>query len=270
MNNFSINKKDLRENLIKKERVGLIIVSVLVFILLSLHISNHEWQEIKPKQVNLPLVRLPDFNVYTEVGEKKQAFFEFLRPFIRQENLKLRYKKAFLDKLEEDLQNDRYHNQATIQKIKRMAKSYRVTETSLPQIVEALRIKVDEIPESLVLVQAANESAWGTSRFAVQANNLFGQWCFDKGCGLVPSGRGASDRHEVRMFESPQASVTSYMKNLNSHPAYKELRELRAGLRASNRNVTGTLLAASLQNYSERREAYTEELIAMIRHNKLE
>ncbi|MCW9018299.1 MAG: hypothetical protein OQJ89_15110, partial [Kangiellaceae bacterium] len=136
MNNFSINKKDLRENLIKKERVGLIIVSVLVFILLSLHISNHEWQEIKPKQVNLPLVRLPDFNVYTEVGEKKQAFFEFLRPFIRQENLKLRYKKAFLDKLEEDLQNDRYHNQATIQKIKRMAKSYRVTETSLPQIVE--------------------------------------------------------------------------------------------------------------------------------------
>ena len=270
MNNFSIDKTELHQKLARKERIGLIVAGVLVVSLISLHISNHDWQTSQPKPMNLPETRLPDFTHYQEVAAKKQAFFEYLRPFIRQENLKLRYKKAFLDKLEGDLQSDRYHNQATIQKLKRMAKSYRVTQTSLPEIVQELRIRVDEIPESLVLVQAANESGWGTSRFAVQANNLFGQWCFDKGCGLVPSGRGAGKRHEVRVFESPQASIISYMKNLNSHPAYDELRQLRASLRDSGRPVTGTLLAPSLENYSERREAYTEELIAMIRHNNLE
>jgi Bax protein len=119
------------------------------------------------------------------------------------------------------------------------------------------------------MAQSANESAWGTSRFARKGNNFFGQWCFRKGCGLVPKQRDANKTHEVAAFDSPEESVKMYIRNLNSNSAYKSLRDLRAKLRRANKPVTGHALAAGLKHYSERGLEYVKELREMISFNKL-
>jgi len=129
--------------------------------------------------------------------------------------------------------------------------------------------RVDVIPPSLALSQAANESAWGTSRFARSGHNYFGQWCFTTGCGVVPRHRTAGKQHEVAVFASPAAAVASYLHNLNSHPAYQRLREIRLQQRQQHQVVSGLALAAGLEKYSERGEDYIRELRAMIRHNRL-
>ncbi|MDX8381543.1 MAG: glucosaminidase domain-containing protein, partial [Ghiorsea sp.] len=131
----------------------------------------------------------------------------------------------------------------------------------------ALLKRVDTVPLELVLSQAANESAWGTSRFARKANNLFGQWCFTKGCGLVPSRRNAGSTHEVAAFKSPQLSVRSYLRNLNTGRVYKDLRTIRAQKRAQGKTATAFELAEGLNKYSERGQAYVKEIRSMIKYN---
>ncbi|MCH2098860.1 MAG: glucosaminidase domain-containing protein, partial [Pseudomonadales bacterium] len=128
---------------------------------------------------------------------------------------------------------------------------------------------VDVIPPSLVLAQAATESAWGTSRFARKANNLFGEWCFTAGCGLVPNHRSQGATHEVERFATVSASIDSYFHNLNSHPAYAELRAIRARAREAAATISGADLAAGLMLYSERGEDYVDELRQIIRVNDL-
>jgi len=103
----------------------------------------------------------------------------------------------------------------------------------------------------------------------VQGNNLFGQWCYKKGCGLVPLRRNAGSNHEVAKFASVANAVNAYMRNINSHRAYSDLRASRAQLRESQQQVTGHLLAENLLHYSELREVYVHEVQAVIRINKL-
>jgi Bax protein len=140
--------------------------------------------------------------------------------------------------------------------------------TSLQQI-QQLKTKVNFIPAALILAQAANESAWGTSRFAREGNNFFGQWCFSKGCGIVPNSRNSGANHEVASFDSPLGSVKSYIRNLNSHPTYALLRTLRQQSIDDGQRVSGELLAQGLIGYSERGEEYVKEIQSMIRYNKL-
>ena len=133
-----------------------------------------------------------------------------------------------------------------------------------------LRKRLDVVPPSLILARAANESAWGTSRFATKGNNLFGQWCFSKGCGLVPRGRAEGASHEVAKFSSPYRSVRAYIQNLNRHPTYQLLRDVRLEDRRENAPLSGLELAEGLRGYSERGEEYIEEIRAMIHYNNLE
>jgi Bax protein len=126
---------------------------------------------------------------------------------------------------------------------------------------------VDAVPDHLVLAQAANESAWGTSRFAREGNNLFGQWCFRQGCGLVPASRPDGATYEVARFESVSQSIGSYMHNLNTGRTYQELREIRALARENGHDPDANAMAAGLMSYSERGEDYISELRSMIRHN---
>jgi Bax protein len=113
------------------------------------------------------------------------------------------------------------------------------------------------------------ESAWGTSRFAVQGNNLFGQWCYQEGCGLVPLRRNTGSKHEVAKFDSVRDAIKSYLRNINTHRAYSDLRLHRATLRDQDQPVSGHLLADNLIEYSELREVYVHEIQAVIRINKL-
>ncbi len=119
------------------------------------------------------------------------------------------------------------------------------------------------------MAQAANESAWGTSRFAQQGNNLFGIWLFGEGAGLVPEQRPEGATYRVRVFGSLSASVAGYMHNLNRGHAYGKLRRLRARMRRTHQPLDGEVLAQGLLRYSERGAAYVAEIQAMIRHNQL-
>jgi len=141
--------------------------------------------------------------------------------------------------------------------------------TDIQQRQELLK-RVDEIPVSLALAQTANESAWGTSRFARKANNYYGQWCFSKGCGLVPKQRNKGAIHEVRAFDYPYDSIKSYIHNLNTHRTYKKLRSIRRQQRSQQQPLSGIKMAEGLVNYSQRKHEYVKELQSMIRYNNLE
>ena len=138
------------------------------------------------------------------------------------------------------------------------------------ELVETLLRRVDVVPVSLALAQAAKESGWGTSRFVREGNNLFGEWCFEEGCGIVPKARAPGRRHEVRSFESPQASVESYLRNINTHPGYRSLRGARKAQRETRKDLSGVALARELSQYSERREDYVTEVRNLIIGNDLE
>lgn len=209
---------------------------------------------------------LPDFSVHRDTTEKKAAFFSFLYPRIVLANSRILIERGYLDSLtsKDEL------SKSELTWLKNQAERLRVDEEPASETMfRRLRNRLDVIPPSLVLAQAANESAWGTSRFARRGNNLFGQWCFSQGCGLVPLGRVEGASHEVASFSSPYRSVRSYIQNLNRHPTYQLLRDIR--LKARNRNdiASGLSLSAGLLGYSERGEDYVEEIRSMIRHNNL-
>lgn len=135
--------------------------------------------------------------------------------------------------------------------------------------LDELLLRVDIIPPSLALAQGAMESGWGTSRFAIQGNSLFGQWDFS-GNGIKPEKQRSNlGNYGVAAYDSPQASVDAYMFNLNTHRAYKHLRENRAELRTQNKPMSGWELAKTLDKYSERGDAYIKELHDIMRFNKL-
>ncbi len=201
---------------------------------------------------------VPDFANIKDVKQKKQAFFDFIYQHALTENQAIMRERAILEANTEKAQ------------IKALCEKYsKNCETVDAMKREALLSRVDVIPPSLILAQAANESAWGTSRFATQANNYFGQWCFSKGCGLVPLRRNAGSTHEVRKFNHAQASVRSYLMNLNTGRAYQGIRDMRAQGRTQSQTLSGIDLAAGLKQYSERGQAYVKELRSMIRYNKL-
>lgn len=144
-------------------------------------------------------------------------------------------------------------------------------EIVLTEVQRGMLLKrVDIVPPSLAVAQAAEESGWGTSRFARKGNALFGQWDFS-GNGMKPlKQRKELGNYGVARFDSPLASVEGYMLNINRNNAYKKLRVLRAELRPDHNPVKGIELATTLDKYSERGQAYIDGLTAMIRFNKLE
>jgi len=211
----------------------------------------------------------PDFGQYEAGKARKSAFFSYFLPIIQQQNTNIltnREKLFFWQKTTSTL------TEQAKKELFELAEYYRIRDFDLndQNQWQELFNRVQRVPASLALAQAANESAWGTSRFAIKGLNYFGQWCFERGCGLIPNSRDDKKAHEVAVFDSPQASVASYIRNLNSHAAYTELRRIRTELIQNNEKVTGTALAGGLLNYSERGEQYIEELREMIRFNKLD
>jgi Bax protein len=229
---------------------------------------------ITPKRINTtdkPVTIneiVPDFGKFDAGPPRKAAFFDYFSLLIEKRNgsvVKSRQALLTLHQELSDLDNDEKHQ------VKSMAAYYRINNFDIENDDDwqELLARVNAIPVSLALAQAANESAWGTSRFAREANNFYGQWCFQKGCGLVPARRDKNKTHEVAAFKSPEESVERYIHNLNSHNAYKTLRKIRNRLRTENKLITGIELAEGLLHYSERGKEYIKELQSMIKFNKL-
>lgn len=214
---------------------------------------------------------VPDFNEFNDVRDKKQAFFQFLAPLVQTENLMIEEQRANLLALYHRWQQDANGlSTDDLELLEQLAVEYRTDfdVSANSRMFEVLLRRVDVVPETLVLVQAANESGWGTSRFARDGLNFFGQWCFSDGCGIVPENRLDGMNHEVRKFKSVNASIRSYLRNINTHPAYLELRVLREQRRAEGLDIRALDLTPGLLSYSERGEDYIDELNAMIRVNR--
>lgn len=210
---------------------------------------------------------LPPFNETQDVTVKKQAFTDFILPLVEASNKHIKEQRKQLLEIRHSFRNDKKLSNSQQKQLKVLAELYRVDlALSLSEQISQLLTKVDLIPPALVLAQAANESAWGTSRFAVEGNNLFGQWCYQQGCGLVPLNRVEGAYHEVRKFDSVYQSVKAYMLNLNSNPAYQDFQQSRFEERKTG-ELNGESLASHLTSYSERGEAYVEELQQMMRVN---
>ncbi|RUO25680.1 peptidoglycan hydrolase [Aliidiomarina minuta] len=211
---------------------------------------------------------LPDFASIRDITERKKTFFAYLLPAIHEENQRIEEQRVHLRRIQEKQRLGKTLTNREKEWLNEMANFYRVEETQRKGQIADLLNRADIIPDTLILIQAANESGWGTSRFATDALNFFGQWCWTQGCGLVPAARPDGQVYEVRTFESMEASVRSYIRNLNTHFAYSDLRGIRSELRANNDDISSTYLTQGLLSYSERGEEYIEELNQMIRINR--
>jgi Bax protein len=215
---------------------------------------------------------MPDFREIADVSERKEAFFTFLEPFVEAADAEIQEQRVRLLKIEGRV-GDGHLNRRDDRWIRGMAADYGVEidpEAAVdPSHVAELLRRVDIIPPSLALAQAALESGWGTSRFAQKGNNLFGIWCYTPGCGIVPQQRPAGATYEVTKYSSPRESFEDYIRNLNSNRSYQALWELRETLRAAGRPVTGLGLVDGLYRYSEEGWAYVGKVQSVIQSNNL-
>jgi len=229
---------------------------------------------VVPEEIESPIeeaVVIPDFAAILDVELKKQTFFDFIEPYVHEVNREILQQRERLLDIRAKIRTGAALDNRELRVLSTLAEQYEVEAddlTGLDTITLLLR-RVDIVPVSLALAQAANESAWGTSRFAQDGNNFFGQWCYSDGCGLVPNRRRANATHEVRSFDSVADSVRAYILNLNTFPSYQMLRRIRQSLRQQDRKVDGVSLADGLESYSERGLDYIEELQSIIYANNL-
>jgi len=219
-----------------------------------------------------PISVVPDFAAVVEIDLRKRQFFEFLKDYIYAANAEVLKTRQQLKGYDEIAASGSPFSPTERSWVLTLADEYDLdtTELSEREITAQLMIRVDEVPVAMALAQAANESAWGTSRFAIEGNNIFGQWCFESGCGLVPLQRKGNASYEVRKFDSIGASVAAYIKNINSQYSYEGLRVLRARMRSRNEPLNAFDLAAGLAAYSERGEDYVDEVQNLIIQNELD
>ena len=205
---------------------------------------------------------------------KKRIFFRALAPLALRSNELILRDRARVSDLRGRLEGGAEITAEDRQWFARLAARYGVAQEDQAQTddktFDELMVRVDVVPVSLALSQCAEESGWGTSRFAAEGNALFGQWSWG-GTGIKPEQqRAGMGDYRIAAFETPLGSVMAYMMNLNTHAAYAGLRALRAELRARGERISGWELAESLDRYSERGQAYVESLHSIMRVNKLD
>ena len=219
------------------------------------HVRNKK--KVKP----IYFTRLPkDLNTIKSVKEKKETFLQILLPLIVAENEKIIEDRKHLLKLLKD-------NETTESKkwLNKKYRAYKVKDKSISELIE----RIDIVPTSIALAQAAKESGWGTSRFALEGNAIYGQWTWN-GDGIEPLGKTKDQKHKILKFPLLRASVKAYITNLNTHRGYKSFRVKRAALRKQNKKLAGLELIHELENYAQTGKEYTKILEKIIKQNDLD
>jgi Bax protein len=237
--------------------------------------STHEysWNRLDRGVPPLILKKFPDdLHLMHSVKLKKNLFFRTILPMAMLANEEIADQRSTLNAIFLDFDQKGFITLQQQKKLDSISSRYNIKKDPLTtkNIRKKILRRVDTLPESMVLAQAANESGWGTSRFARKANNIFGEWTFKPGMGLVPKKRPVGATYEVRLFSSLYQSVRSYMRNINTHRGYVSLRQMREEHRQNNIKPSGIKLAWGLDNYSTRRAAYSREIQALIKSNRLE
>ena len=214
-------------------------------------------QKVKP----IYLTKLPkDIKTLGDTKKKRELFIKIVLPLILSENNKILEDRKKLFKI----LGKNFNSAGERVWLKRRFKEYKIDNGDLSK----LKMRMDIIPVSIALAQAANESGWGTSRFALEGNALFGQWTWSKK-GISPKNKDPNKSHKILQFQVLKASVRAYKNNLNTHNAYQEFREARAKLRQDNKQIMGLELTKYLKRYAAIGEKYVLILEDMIEKNSL-
>ena len=225
--------------------------------------ENYDLKDIRKnklvKPINIDL--LPnEIKSIENTRERKELFIQIILPLILEENKKIRLERKTLFAI----LNKNSNSDAERNWLKSKFKQYGVVNRDLT----TLKIRMDEIPVSLAIAQAAKETGWGTSRFAQEGNALFGQWTFS-GEGIKPAGSDDGDTHKVMKFKILKASVRAYQRNLNTHKSYRKFRKIRSIQRDVLGNLNSLELVEYLDKYAETGKEYIKILKKIIEQNKL-
>ncbi len=225
--------------------------------------TNYTLNDVRKKKLVKPvaLTLLPqEIKMIENTKKRKDFFIQIVLPLILKENnnIRLDRKRLFT------IINKSNNTKLEIKWLEKKFKQYGINSKEL----SILKIRMDEVPVSLALAQAAKETGWGTSRFAQEGNALFGQWTWS-GEGLKPKDSDKSEGHKVMKFNVLQASVRAYQRNLNTHSSYRDFRKARAELRDQGKKLDSVILASYLKNYAETGEKYVEVLQKIIKQNNL-
>ena len=255
-----------------KYTFAIVLSPIIIFALtvISQYSSNPtDPSVIKPLPQN-PVTVFPDFTKIVNVDDKKRQFLDYMQSFLDAENQEIMILRSRLLEIRENIERGTPSIKETAE-VANLSEIYRIDHEgmTIAAMIDELLLRVDLIPVSMALAQAANESAWGTSRFTIEGNNVFGQWCYEEGCGIVPSRRISGATHEVRYFDTVEKSVKSYFLNINTHVSYAYLRDLRFKMRERGLKLDPMSLSIGLGRYSQRGAGYVEEIQRIIIQNNL-
>ena len=225
--------------------------------------TDYKLSDVRKKKLVKPiaLTLLPaEIKMIENTKKRKEFFIQIVLPLVLKENnnIKLDRKRLF------SIINKSHNSELEKKWLQTKYKQYGVSSKDL----STLKVRMDEIPVSLAIAQAAKETGWGTSRFAQEGNALFGQWTWS-GEGLKPKESEKNEGHKVMKFNVLQASVRAYQRNLNTHSSYKNFRKARAELRDIDKPLDSIILVKYLDKYAETGETYTEVLEKIIEQNNL-
>ena len=212
---------------------------------------------VKPFEVGMLPVEMKQIE---NSKKRKDLFIKIVLPLILSENNRIKRDRNTLFKILNKNNNSKLEKEWLLKKFKQ----YGVVNKDL----STLKVRMDEVPVSLAIAQAAKETGWGTSRFAIEGNALFGQWTYS-GEGIKPAAADENDKHKVMTFSVLKASVSAYQRNLNTHSSYKEFRKARAIQRDNDEPLNSTELANYLNEYAETGNEYVKTLKIIIEQNNL-
>ena len=225
--------------------------------------TNYNLEDVRKNKLVKPisLTLLPkEIKKIENSKKRKNLFIQIILPLVIKENnnIKLDRKKLF------SILNKSKNTKVEKLWLNSKFKQYGVINKDL----SSLKIRMDEVPTSMAIAQAAKETGWGTSRFAQEGNALFGQWTWS-GEGIKPADADDDSTHKVMKFKVLQASVKAYQRNLNTHSSYKDFRSARAELRDKGQKLDSIILSEYLDKYAETGKEYVKILQQIIRQNNL-
>lgn len=240
------------------QRVIVVVLAAAVVVLLALF---------------LPVRSMPDFSAIPDIDERKATFFDFLLPHVESANREIVRKRGYLKRISRRSQYGAV-NKRDLHWLSQQAYAHGIdVDDDTPDwlaVIQQLDLRMDVIPPSMALAQAALESGWGTSRFARKANNLFGIRCWEPGCGIVPGDRPAGAGYEVERYRSPARCFLRYIEILNGNPAYRQMWALRRNARENGELPEGSLLMGGLSRYSTQGQEYINRVRRVISANQLQ
>ena len=225
--------------------------------------TNYNLDDVRKKKLVKPvsLSLLPEeMKMIENTKKRKELFIQIILPLVIKENNYIRSERKKLF----NILNKSHNTNSEKKWLEQKFKQYGVVNKDL----STLKVRMDEIPISMAIAQAAKETGWGTSRFAQEGNALFGQWTWT-GEGIKPAGAEVDSTHKVMRFNVLQASVKAYHRNLNTHSSYKDFRRVRAELRDEGKALDSIVLSEYLDKYAQTGKKYIKILQQIIKQNKL-